>query len=96
MKKTIISLFAALALCLGLVIPAMAAETEVKTAAELQAALNKGGEIVLGSDIGAKSSLVVKSSAQLDLNGYKLTVVTKRDSGIIIDLGQTLTILDSR
>ncbi|MCI9159271.1 MAG: S-layer homology domain-containing protein [Lawsonibacter sp.] len=96
MKKTIISLFAALALCLGLVIPAMAAETEVKTAEELQAALNKGGEIVLGSDIGAKSSLVVKSSAQLDLNGYKLTVVTKRDSGIIIDLGQTLTILDSR
>lgn len=97
MKKKILSLIAVMALCLGLMVPAAAAETVVKTAEELQAALNKGGEIVLGSDIGVKESLVVRASSELDLNGYKLVVVTSRgNSGVVIDLGQTLSISDSK
>ena len=44
MRKKLFMIGLAVTLCLGLVIPAMAAETEVKTAEELQAALNKGWE----------------------------------------------------
>lgn len=98
MRKRVLPLALALALCLGLAVPAMAVTTEVKTAEELKDALTKGGDIVLGSDIGVKETLTVTASASLDLNGHKLTVTPSgwTDLGIVIDLAQTLTVLDSQ
>lgn len=82
----------------GLSAPAAAAATTVTTAEELQAALNNGGEIVLGADIGVNDTLTVKANTTLDLNGYKLTVIKSNSfkNGIVIDLGKTLTVTDSK
>lgn len=100
MKKQILSLALALAVCLGLTAPALAAKTtSVTTEEELRAAVAAGGDIVLESDIGTKEKLVIKKSSYIDLNGHKLTVVPVNkysDPGILIDLAQTLTISDSQ
>ncbi len=99
MKKHILSLTLALALCLGLTAPTMAAgKTVVTTAEELQAAFDQGGEVVLGSDVGSKETLTVTKSTSLDLNGYKLTIIPEGFiyPGLIIELGQTLTVSDSK
>lgn len=96
--KRIASILLTFALCLSLYAPAQAAEISVKSAEELQEALTKGGDIILGADIGIKSELTVSSSSNLDLNGYKLSVIPSgySKSGIVIDLGQTLTISDQK
>lgn len=98
--KKILSLLITVALCLGsLCFPAMAAETTtVTTAEELQAALNEGRNIILGSNIGVDYKLMISKSSGIDLNGYKLTIITKSSSGsgVEIGLGQTLTISDSK
>lgn len=71
--------------------------TVVTTATELQTALSSGGYIVLGSDIGSNHTLQVKASSTLDLNGYKLSVISSiGENGIVINLGKTLTVTDSQ
>lgn len=47
--------------------------TKVKTAEELQAAVNAGGEIVLDADITASITIPKDANVTLDLNGHKLT-----------------------
>lgn len=100
MKRKVLSLVLTLAFCLGLAIPAMAAETMVTSEEELRAALTNGGNIVLGSDIGTQNDLVIVTNTNLDLNGHKLTIICNafghRHGGIVINLGQTLTISDSK
>lgn len=98
MKRKMLSLVLALALCLGLAIPASAAGTVVTTEEELRAALTNGGDIVLGSDIGTQKKLTIAANTNLDLNGYKLTVISNEhgDGSLVISLGQTLTISDSK
>ncbi len=75
-----------------------ATDKVVTTISALQTALNTGGAIILGSDIGGTEPLTVKENSTLDLNGYKLSVVTKNimENGILIELGKTLTIKDSK
>ena len=68
----------------------------VTTATDLQAALNRGGNIILGSDIGVEKTLTVAANSNLDLNGYKLSIVTRNNSAIQINIGQTLTIADNK
>ncbi len=97
--KKLLSMILILALCLGLAVPAAAAgKTVVNTAEELQAAFDKGGEVVLGSDIGSKETLTVTKSTRLDLDGYKLTILSDgfTSPGLVIELGQTLTVSDSK
>lgn len=99
MKQKMFTFMLALILCLGLAIPAMAVETVVTTEEELRTALTKGGDIVLGSDVGTKKGLVITSGTNLDLNGHKLSVICDSLSdkaGLVINLGQTLTISDSK
>lgn len=47
--------------------------TKVKTAEELQAAVNAGGEIVLDANITASITIPKDANVTLDLNGHKLT-----------------------
>lgn len=95
--KKVLSLLLMLSLCLSLLcVPAMAAGTTVTTATDLQTALNNGGNVILGSDIGVTTTLTVKSTSNLDLNGHKLSVITTKYQGIVISVGQTLTISDSK
>lgn len=98
--RKLLSITLAFVLCISLAVSSASAagtgETVVATAEELQAAFNKGGNITLGGDIGSKDTLTVRASASLDLNGYKLTVITSQNSAFVIDLGQTLTISDSQ
>lgn len=99
MKKRVLSLTLALALCVALAVPALAAgATAVTSPEELLAAVSVGGDIVLESDIGVKDELVIEKSSHIDLNGHKLTVVVDKSgkSGILIELAQTLTISDSK
>ena len=97
MKKAI-SIVLALAICLLLVIPTLAAEAVVKTADELQEALSTGGNIVLGSDIGVESTVTVAANTSIDLNGHKLSIIVTKygKSGLVINLGQTLTVSDTK
>lgn len=98
--RKLLSIVLAVAVCISLAMPAAfaagAGETVVTTAEELQAAFNQGGNVTLGGDIGAQSTLTVKASTSLDLNGHKLTVITSRKSALVIDVGQTFTISDSQ
>lgn len=73
-------------------------DTVVTTVSDLQTALNNGGTIILGADIGGTGPLMVKENSALDLNGYKLSVITKSimKNGILIEIGKTLTIKDSK
>lgn len=98
-KKLFLVLTLALALCLGLETPAISAETVVTTEEALRAALTNGGNVVLGSNIGTENKLVIKTNTDIDLNGHKLTVICKNSTekaGIVISLGQTLTISDNK
>lgn len=100
--RKLLSTILALALCISLTMPSVfatgTAEVVVTTAQELQAALNKGGNVVLGGDIGIGDVLKVKESTNLDLNGHKLNVIVSQasDAALEIALGQTLTISDSQ
>lgn len=100
MKKRFLSLAFALVLVIAFVLmvsKASAAGTVVTTAEELQTAFNSGGYIVLGSDIGTDDNLEVKTSSALDLNGYKLSIISGiGKNGIVINLGKTLTVTDSQ
>ena len=72
MKKalaTILALVMALALCSV----SWADATEVKTEAELTAAVSNGGEIKLGADINATITIPADKIVILDLNGKTLT-----------------------
>ena len=51
----------------------VSAATEVKTAEDLQTAVNAGGEIVLDADITASITISKDANVTLDLNGHKLT-----------------------
>ena len=83
MKKvlaTILALVMALALCSV----SWADATEVKTEAELTAAVSNGGEIKLGADINATITIPADKTVTLNLNGKTLT-------GSIVNKG-TLTV----
>ncbi len=72
MKKvlaTILALVMALALCSV----SWADTTEVKTEAELTAAVSNGGEIKLGADISATITIPADKTVTLNLNGKTLT-----------------------
>ena len=72
MKKalaTILALVMALALCSV----SWADATEVKTEAELTAAVSNGGEIKLGADISATITIPADKTVTLNLNGKTLT-----------------------
>ena len=76
----------------------VATDTVVTTASDLQTALNNGGTITLGADIGGTKKLTVKENSTLDLNGYKLSIINTSvfNNGIEITLGKTLIITDSK
>ena len=98
-----LSICSALALCLSLSVPAALAAgatgTVVTTADELQAALDRGGRVTLGHDIGVQTGTIVNADTEVDLNGYQLTILANQaiyDAALEIGLGQTLTISDSK
>lgn len=72
MLCSIISLIMVFVMAVPMTVSADTA-TEVKTAEELQAAVNAGGEIVLDADITASITIPKDANVTLDLNGHKLT-----------------------
>ena len=92
MKKvlaTVLALVMALALCSV----SWADATEVKTEAELTAAVSNGGEIKLGADIPLTSMLTIPAdkTVTLDLNGLSIT-----SAGKVIKNNGILTITDTK
>ena len=92
MKKalaTILALVMALALCSV----SWADATEVKTEAELTAAVSNGGEIKLGANITLTSMLTIPAdkTVTLDLNGLSIT-----SAGKVIKNNGILTITDTK
>lgn len=88
--KKIISIALAL-LMVAVMLPVMAMAEEVTTAENLQAAVDAGGEVTLGTDINA--SIIVKNGkpVTLNLNGHKLTNEAGKDT-IYVEMGGTLII----
>ena len=72
MLCSIISLIMVFVMAVPMTVSADTA-TKVKTAEELQAAVNAGGEIVLDADITASITIPKDANVTLDLNGHKLT-----------------------
>lgn len=66
--------------------------TPVKTAEALQAAVNAGGDVVLGDDITASITIPAGKTVTLDLNGHKLTNEAGKDT---ITNNGTLTVKGS-
>lgn len=72
MLCSIISLIMVFVMAVPMTVSADTA-TKVKTAEELQAAVNAGGEIVLDANITASITIPKDANVTLDLNGHKLT-----------------------
>ncbi len=96
--KKVLSVLLALVMMLSLSVVAFADDV-IDTEAELQAALNAGGTVVLGGDITATTGLIVPAgvTATLDLAGYTISGV---DTNALYQLiwvkyGADLTVCDS-
>ena len=72
MLCSIISLIMVFVMAVPMTVSADTA-TKVKTAEELQTAVNAGGEIVLDANITASITIPKDANVTLDLNGHKLT-----------------------
>ena len=92
MKKALATILA-LVMAIGLCSVSWADGTEVKTEAELTAAVSSDGEIKLGADITLTSMLTIPAdkTVTLDLNGYSIT-----SAGQVIMNNGKLTITDNK
>ena len=92
MKKALATILA-LVMAIGLCSISWADATEVKTEAELTAAVSNGGEIKLGAGITLTSMLTIPAdkTVTLDLNGLSIT-----SAGKVIKNNGILTITDTK
>lgn len=92
MKKVLATILA-LVMAIGLCSISWADATEVKTEAELTAAVSNGGEIKLGAGITLTSMLTIPAdkTVTLDLNGLSIT-----SAGKVIKNNGILTITDTK
>lgn len=92
MKKIISIALALLMVAVMLPVMAMAeGATVVKTKDELTAAVTKGGEVTLGTDIAASITVKNGKPVTLNLNGHKLTNEAGKDT-ITVELGGILIV----
>lgn len=77
-------------------VDAYATNEGVTSLTSLQDALSVGGVVKLGSDIGSNERLTISENIAIDLNGYKLSVISDYQNGINIEIGKTLTVFDSK
>ncbi len=92
MLCSIISLIMVFVMAVPMTVSADTA-THVNNPADLQTAVNAGGEIVLDDDITASITIPKDANVTLDLNGKTLT--GGANDAIYVSLGATLTINDS-
>ena len=95
MKKRLLSLLLALALCLALLPGVALAATSVTNEQQLRDAVASGGEIQLVNTITINSTLTIESgkTVTLDLNGHVLKM-DGSGSAIAVNDGAVLTIKD--
>ena len=79
---------------LHLVVRTSGAE-ETTELGDIHEALNTGGSIKLMNDINFPSVMAVGSNLTLDLNGHVLNLHSSGESGITVENGGSLTIIDS-
>ena len=95
--KKLMSVLLALALVLAMVPVAASAEGEILTADDLKAAVENGGEIVIGESISLTETLTIETNVTIDLNGYTIDRGSGFTSTMIrVAEGGSLTIEDLR
>lgn len=97
-KTKLLTALLTLCMLLSLVpMAAMAAETTVQTASQLEAALENAdcAEIKLGGNIEIAEELAVNRTVMLDLNGYTLTCSATDESIFRVRSSGSLTVKDS-
>ena len=97
-KTKLLTALLTLCMLLSLVpMAAMAAETTVQTASQLEAALENAdcAEIKLGGNIETAEELAVNRTVMLDLNGYTLTCSATDESIFRVRSSGSLTVKDS-
>lgn len=97
-KTKLLTALLTLCMLLSLVpMAAMAAETTVQTASQLEAALENAdcAEIKLGGSIETAEELAVNRTVMLDLNGYTLTCSATDESIFRVRSSGSLTVKDS-
>ena len=83
--------------CLAMVPVAASAEGEILTADDLKAAVENGGEIVIGESISLTETLTIETNVTIDLNGYTIDRGSGFTSTMIrVAEGGSLTIEDLR
>lgn len=93
MKKRILSIL--LSLCMVLMLCPVTVFAANDDATALQNLLNGGGTVTLSKDYTIDTTLNVKNTVTLDLNGYTISM-TGNDSVIQVRSGGNLTVKDSR
>ena len=95
--KKLMSVLLALVLVLAMVPVAASAEGEILTADDLKAAVENGGEIVIGESISLTETLTIETNVTIDLNGYTIDRGSGFTSTMIrVAEGGSLTIEDLR
>ena len=95
--KKLMSVLLTLVLVLAMVPVAASAEGEILTADDLKAAVENGGEIVIGESISLTETLTIETNVTIDLNGYTIDRGSGFTSTMIrVAEGGSLTIEDLR